>query len=46
MTIRIYKFKMIEMILNVLHCYVHKNMAKDSDGLHNHSTVLTMIQTS
>ena len=34
---------MIGILLNVVHFQVHKNITKESDGFHNHSTQLTMI---
>ena len=33
---------MIGILLNVVHFQVHKNITKESDGFHNHSTQLTM----
>ena len=41
------KFKMIKMLLNVVHRQVHKNqehITKESNGLHNHSTLITMVK--
>jgi len=41
------KFKMIKMLFNVVHRQVHKNqehITKESNGLHNHSTLITMVK--
>ena len=41
------KFKMIKMLLNVVHRQVHKNqehITKESNGLHNRSTLITMVK--
>ena len=41
------KFKMIKMLLNVVHREVHKNqehITKESNGLHNLSTLITMVK--
>ena len=41
------KFKMIKMLLNVVHRQVHKNqehITKESNGLHNLSTLITMVK--
>ena len=38
---------MIGMLLNVAYRRVHKNIStKESDGLHNHSTLLTLVGLS
>ena len=41
------KFKMIGMLLNVVHGQVQKSkqkhITKESNGFHNHSTLVTML---
>ena len=37
---------MIGILLNIVHFQVHKNITKESDGFHNHSTQLTMAKQS
>lgn len=38
--------KMMGMLLNDVHLQFHKNITKESDGFHTHSTPLTMLKLS
>ena len=38
------RIKMIVILLNVVRRQVRKNVTKESDGLHNHSTLLTTVR--
>ena len=35
---------MIGMLLNITHRQVHKNITQQSHGVHNHSTLLTLVK--
>ena len=47
MSLLVGKFEMIGMLLNVLHGQVQKSyqkyITKESNGFHNHSTLITMV---
>ena len=38
------RFKMIRMLLNVVHGPIQKHITKKSNGFYNHSTLITMIK--